>query len=278
QTCALPIYDGLEPAQKQRLVARLLALHPESVRPFREAGRMRGLPLHAFETGGPHGSEYILVEESSEARAGHGVRLLHQDAEGQLHPLPVTLGPDEEVLDATPDRILSRTLNRQRVFLRRAPAFRPETVLERFTAEEGHLFSGDGESAEFLVIGPQSARILRDATPVSSHPLPGAGCTWKPAAPRARQGVIFCADQGLYRADFGRRTMASVPLSAEFPLAVQHAGEYLALRYADRVEIRRGPAFDTFLWGFPAGMQDILAIGSGHAFIAATDGPVRAFV
>src|SRR5690606_2792497 len=76
-------HDGLEPAQKQRLVARLLALHPESVRPFREAGRMRGLPLHAFETGGPHGSEYILVEESSEARAGHSERVLQQDAEGQ---------------------------------------------------------------------------------------------------------------------------------------------------------------------------------------------------
>lgn len=271
--------EGLEPAQKQRLVVRLLTLNPESVRPFREAGRMRGLPARAFESSGPRGSEYILVEDASEgARAGQGVRLLHQDPQGQLRNLSVTLGPDEEVLDATLDRILTRTLGRQRVLLRKAPHFRPEIVLERFTAEEGHLFAGDGESTEFLVIGPQSARVLRDAAPVSSHPLPGAGCNWKPSALRARQGVVFCADQGLYRADFGRRTMTPIPLTTEFPLAVQHAGEYLALRYADRVEFRRGPAFDSFLWGFPADIQDALAIGSGHAFIAGADGPVRAFV
>ncbi len=271
--------QGLEPAQKQRLVARLLTLNPESVRPFREAGRMRGLPARAFETSGPQGSEYILVEEFSEgARTGQSVRLLHQNAQGQLRVLSVTLGPDEEVLDATLDRILTRTLGRQRVLLRKAPLFKPETVLERFTAEEGHLFPGDGEATEFLVIGPQSARLLRDATPMASHPLPGAGCNWKPATLRARQGVIFCPDQGLYRADFGRRSMNPIPLAGEFPLAVQHAGEYLALRHVDRIEFRRGPAFDAFLWGVPAGMQDALAIGNGHAFVAAADGPVRAFV
>lgn len=271
--------EGLEPPQKQRLVARLLALNPESVRPFREAGRMRGLPARVFETSGPQGSEYILVEDVPDGtRPGPGVRLLHQNTQGQLRALPVTLGPDEEVLDATLDRVLTRTLGRQRVLLRKAPHFRPETVLERFSAEEGHLFTGDGDATEFVVIGPQSVRVLRDATPVSSHPLPGAGCSWTPSTLRARQGVIFCADQGLYRADFARRTVSPIPLSTEFPLAVHHAGEYLALRFADRIEFRRGPAYDAFLWGVPAGMQDALAIGNGHAFVAAMDGPVRAYV
>lgn len=270
--------EGLEPTQKQRLVVRLMALNPQSVRPFREAGRMRGLPARVFPSEGAAGTHYVLVEEPPEAARAQGPRLLHQDARGQLRALPVTLGPDEEVLDATHDRILSRTANRQRVLLRRAPSFKPEPVLERFSAEEGHIFTGNGEATEFLVIGPQSARVLRDAAPLSSFPLPGGGCGWHPAAPRARQGVIFCPDQGLYRADFSRRTLAPIALSGEPPLAVQHAGDYLALRYADRVEFRRGPAFDTFGWGFPSGMQDALAMGGGSAFLAAADGPLRAFV
>lgn len=269
--------DGLEPAQKQRLVARLLTLNPESVRPFRDAGRMRGLPARVFESNGGAETHYVLVEDPPETARAQGPRLLHQDGRGLLKALPVSLGPDEEVLDATPDRVLSRTANRQRVLLRRAPAFKPEPVLERFSAEEGHLFTGNGNETEFLVIGPQSVRVLRDALPQASYPLPGAGCGWHPSAPRARQGVIFCPDQGLYRADFTRRTLAPIPLSAEPPLAVQHAGDHLALRYADRVEFRRGPSFDTFGWAFPAGMQDALTLGGGSAYIAGTDGPLRAF-
>jgi outer membrane protein assembly factor BamB len=271
--------DGLEPMQKQRLVARLLTLNPESVRPFRDAGRTRGLPTRVYESMTGAASEYVLAEEGAESgRSSQGPRLLHQDANGKLHPLPVTLGSDEEVLDASPTRILTRIAARQRVILRKAPQFKAQTVLERFTADEGHLFAGGGEDAEYLLIGAQGARVLRGATQTFSHPLPAAGCTWTSTTPRARQGVVFCPDHGVYRADFSRKLVSTVPLSGELPTAVLHSGDYLALRYADRIEFRRGPAFDTFLWGFPSSLQDAISLGRGHAFIASTDGPLRAFV
>jgi len=268
--------DGLAPVQKQRLVARLLALNPESVRPFREAGRTRGLPVRVFETHTNSGSDYVLLED-----APAGNRLLRQDPRGLLVPMPVALGTDEEVLDATADRILTRIAGRQRITIRRAPSFESETVLERYLVDEAALLTGARGAAEFLLLGSQSGsysvRHQRGANLLFSHPLPGPGCTWHSSTPRARQGVIYCPDRGVYRADFGRRSLSPVALTGEPPLAVHLVGDYLALRYADRVEFRRGPAFDTFLWGFPAGLQDPVALGRSHVFIAATDGPLRAF-
>jgi outer membrane protein assembly factor BamB len=120
---------------------------------------------------------------------------------------------------------------------------------------------------------------MRGAQVLFSQALPGPGCGWRPSAPRARQGVLFCPDRGLFRADFGgRRAVTALPLGGEIPADAILSGEYLALRYADHVEIRRGPAFDAFLWSFPAGLQDPIALGRGHAFLAAAEGPLRAFV
>jgi outer membrane protein assembly factor BamB/tetratricopeptide (TPR) repeat protein len=282
-------HEGLEPAQKQRLVARLLALKPDAVRPFREAGRTRGLPAHVFETSGPSGSEYVLAGDAGEieraaqasqaeqaAAARQTARLQWQDADGLLHPLKAALEPDEDVLDAAPDRVLTRSAARQRVFLRRAPRFAAEPVAERFTADEGTLFSG--ASGEYLLLGAQQLRHMRGAQTLFTHPLPGPGCSWHPSGPRARQGVLFCPGQGVYRADFGRRSISPLPLGGEIPSEIVLSGEYLALRYMDHIEVRRGPAFETFLWGFPAGLQDPMVLGRGHAFIASTDGPLRAFV
>jgi len=270
--------EGLEPAQKQRLVARLLSLNPESVRPFRDAGRARGLPVRVFESvgNGAGNSEYVIVEEADPGRA-QGVRLSHQDAEGRLRALPVNLAADEDVLDAAPDRILTRVAARQRVIVRMAPRFRPEIVLERFPVDEGHIFAGGGETPEILLIGTQGVRVLRGESEVYSHALPGPGCVWNPSTPRARQGILFCPDQAVFRADFSRRLLTNVPLSGDPPAAVLHAGESLALRYSDRIEFRRGPGYDAFVWGFPSSLQDVVALGRSHAFIAATDGPLRAF-
>src|SRR5690606_6284452 len=195
------------------------------------------------------------------AEGGRAPRLLRQDAQGLLRPLAVVLGPDEDVLDAAPDRVLTRVAARQRVILRRAPAFAPEVVLERFAADEGALFAGNaGSAGEFVVLGGQGVRAPRAGQVFHEQALPGPGCSWHPAAPRARQGVVFCPGQGVYRADFARRTFAPIPLGGEPPADVQLAGEYLALRHADHVEIRRGPAFDAFLWGYPSGLQDPVAL------------------
>jgi outer membrane protein assembly factor BamB len=224
---------------------------------------------------GPAGSEYVLVEDAGDATRPV-TRLYHQDARGLLRTMNAGLVPEEEVLDATPDRVLTRSGSRQRVLLRRAPAFMPELVQERVAADEGTLFPG--ESGELLLLGAQGLRLVRGSQALFTLPLPGPGCSWHPSSPRARQGVLFCPGQGVYRADFSRRAITPLPLGGEVPAEVLVSGEYLALRYMDHVEIRRGPAFESFLWGFPSGLQDPIAIGRGHAFLAANDGPLRAFV
>ncbi|MCD6023173.1 MAG: hypothetical protein K0Q91_89 [Fibrobacteria bacterium] len=264
--------DGLPPPQKQRLIARLLELNPEAIKPFREAGKTRGLPARVFESPSAAGTVYVLAQAGDGERA---TRLSVQDNQGMLRSLNAALTADEEVLDATPDRVLTRSLSRQRIFLRRAPRFAAVVAEEKFQALDGFLFSG--ESGEFLLIGERGVRLMRGAQTLFSHPLPGPGCVYHPSAPRARQGVLFCPGQGLYRADFARRSLTPLPLAGEAPSEVVLSGEYLALRYVDKVEIRRGPAFNAFLWGFPSGLQDPLVLGRGHAFLASGGGPLRAF-
>ena len=263
--------DGLSPPQKQRLIARLMELNPEAIKPFREAGKTKGLPARVFETSTTNGTVYVL------AQAGDGdspVRLSVQDNQGMLRPLKATLSGDEEILDATPDRLLTRSTSRQKIFLRRAPNFSPVVAEEKFQALDGFLFSG--ESGEFLLIGERGVRLKRGGQTLFSHPLPSAGCVYHPSAPRSRQGVLFCPGQGLYRADFARRSLTPLPLSGDAPSDAILSGEYLAIRYADHMEIRRGPTFDNVLWGYPSGLQDPLVLGRGHAFLA-TGGTVRAF-
>src|SRR5690606_13366715 len=91
--------------QRRRLVARLLALQPSSVRPFLDAGSTGGLPAGIHAHPGPDGTEYVL-ELRDEARTVP--RLLWQDARGLLSPLRAALLPGEDVLDAAPDRVLTR--------------------------------------------------------------------------------------------------------------------------------------------------------------------------
>jgi outer membrane protein assembly factor BamB len=263
--------DGLSPPQRQRLIARLLVLNPEAIKPFREAGKARGLPARVFESPTPQGNVYVMVESGE---ADRPARLTWQDPQGMLRVLKAPLAGDEEVLDATPERLLTRSLSRQKTYLRRAPGFVPTATPEKFTAQEGFLFSG--ESGDYLLIGDRGLRLMRGGQTLFSHPLPGSGCTYHPSAARSRQGVLFCPGQSLYRADFARRTLTPIPFTGEAPSAVALSGEYLAVRYLNHVEIRRGPAFGSPLWSLPAGLQDPLALGRGHVFIAATGGPLRA--
>jgi outer membrane protein assembly factor BamB len=264
--------DGLAPPQKQRLISRLMVLNPEAIKPFSDAGRATGLSSRVFASPGAAGTVYVLSEPGD---GQNPPRLALQNAEGMLKPLRAALPSDEQVLDATPDRILTRNVSRGRVSLRRGPAFEPVTVEERFAALDGFLFSG--ESGELLLIGSGGLRLMRGAQTLYAHPLPGPGCSYHPSTTRSRQGIVFCPGQGLYRADFSRRTLSPLPLGGEAPSEILLAGEYLALRFQDRLEMRRGPAFETLLWGYPAGLQDPVAIGRTHAFIAQTDGPLRAF-
>lgn len=192
-----------------------------------------------------------------------------------LHAMNVTLNSGEEVLDATSEAVLTLARSKAQVLLHKSPAFSASSLSEKFLAEEGMIFSG--ESEEFLLIGAQSLRLMRHGQTVFSHSLPGPGCSYRPSAPRSRQGIVFCPDHGIFRADFSRRSMSPLLLGGDIPSEVTLSGDYLAIRYVDHIEIRRGPSFDAFLWGFPSGMQDQLSLGRGHAFLVGGEGQLRAF-
>jgi outer membrane protein assembly factor BamB len=270
---------GLEPAQERRLVARLLTLDPASVRPFRAAGSMRGLPGRVFASAGAgagagtQGGAYLLTEEA--AGTSRGTRLYLQNADGDLQPLKVVVPADEEVLDAAPDRILTFSSSRQRVFLRRAPDFASVQVRDRFAAGEGALLAGDAE--EFLLLDAKELRHQRGAQTLFTHALPGPGCAWRPTVTGSRRGIVLCPDRGALRVDLGRRLAALLPPGSDAASEALLSGEYLALRYPDRIEVRRAPGYETALWILPGNLQDAVALGRSHLFMAGADGVLRAF-
>ena len=118
---------------------------------------------------------------------------------------------------------------------------------------------------------------MRGTQTLFTHPLPGPGCAWRPAVPGGRRGVILCPDRGLLRADFGRRVVSSLSLGGDAPSEAMLSGEYLVIRYPDRIEIRRGSSFDAALWTLSAGLQDPVALGRSHLFHASSEGSLRAF-
>ncbi len=266
---------GLSASEKlRRLVTRLLALNPAILQPLQPAGKASGPPARIFPTVEGNATRYVLVEdaENSEEKPS---RLSWQDAEGMLHPLSAGLAPGEEVLDATPEALVTLPRGKQEVLLRKAPSFTASPISEKFAVEEATLFSSDPD--ELLLVGPQGLRLIRRGQTVYSHSLPGPGCSYRPSSPRSRQGILFCPTEGVYRADFSRRVLSPLTLGGDPPSDATLFGDYLALRYADHVEIRRGPAFDAFLWGFPANMQDPLTLSREHAFLVGGEGQLRAF-
>jgi len=265
--------QGLSGPEKRGLITRLMQLNPVAIQPMLSAGKTKGLPAKVFSSAEGTTTRYVLVEDTENAET-HPPRLTWQDPEGMLHPINVALAQGEEVLDATPEAVLGLLRNKQQIVLRKGPTFSPSILPEKFTAEEGVLFSGEAE--EFLVIGTQGLRLARRGQTVFSHSLPGPGCSYRPSSPRSRQGVVFCPGHGVYRADFSHRSFSPLSLGGGIPTEVMLDGDYLALRYADRFEIRRGPTFDSFLWGLPCGPQDQLTLGREHAFLVVGDGLLRA--
>ena len=67
-----------------------------------------------------------------------------------------------------------------------------------------------------------------------------------------------------------------MPGISEKPLQAWLDGPHLAIRYVDRVEIRRGQDFETVKWGLPCPIQEKLVVGPGHAYLVTPRGSVRA--
>ncbi len=267
--------QGLSAAEKRALYHRLLALHPGAIQPLRPAGRVTG-STRVFADASSGTPRYVLVEDPKSPET-ESEQVQYQDEDGLLHSVPASLLPGEDVLDATPDLLLTVLRDKQQVYLRKAPNFAPNPAPEKFAADQGMLLPARGEPDEFLLIGSQSLKLMQRDRTVFSSPLPGPGCTYLPARPRSREGVLFCPSEGVYRADFTRHSLSPLALSGELPSEALLSGDYLALRYLDHIEIRRGPAFDAFLWGFPSEMQDQLVLGHEHAFLVQNQGALKAF-
>ncbi|MEO6094618.1 MAG: PQQ-binding-like beta-propeller repeat protein, partial [Fibrobacteria bacterium] len=61
-------------------------------------------------------------------------------------------------------------------------------------------------------------------------------------------------------------------------LQVSWEGEFLAVRYIDRFEIRKGAGFEIVKWGLPSLLQEKLVLGNGRAYLVSTKGTVKSII
>ena len=271
---------GLYAPEKLWLYKRLLAMNPASVQPATLDEGCKSGPAHIFP--GLRGKRTVYTLEFRGPPDGQWERskeLGRQDEEGNYHPFDLRLAGHEEVLDADPDRALVLNQQSRRVALLRlgedgsGPA--PIEVAAGPRVDAGTLLPGD--PGGFLLAGSGYLRIFHDGKLAFEAPLEQDGCAWTPAPDRTQRGLLQCADNQIYLVDARKGLLRPVPGIADKALQVAWQGDYLAIRYIDRFEIRKGPVFETVKWGLPGLLQEKLVLGEDRAYLVTAKGLIRAY-
>jgi hypothetical protein len=216
--------------------------------------------------------DHEALIEIAEAKT-NGRRLLTHDRKGRLHSLSWGLSATETVLDAAGTHVAvysseTRTLRLRhlqgQVLFDEAVASKPEAV---------RILNARGNAMAWLE--GTRLRLWRQTAGITESLVEGP-CTMHGEA-EASSALLICGDQSLYRADFTAGQVKTLGRLTEKPLAVQVQGDYLLLQYADHIEVRRGPRFDAFSWGYPCQLQDKVVLGATQAYLVNPRGGLHAF-
>ncbi|MEO7426340.1 MAG: PQQ-binding-like beta-propeller repeat protein [Fibrobacteria bacterium] len=265
---------GLQQPEKLWLYKRLLVLNPSSIQPLAADANAKSGAARVFP--GKVGKRTVYTLEFRGPPDGQWERpkeLGIQDAKGDYHPLDLSLTGREEVLDADAEQCLVLGQDTRKVSLLSFKGGKSAEVPAGGRVEVGSILGG--EAGSFLLVGAGSLRVFRGGKLFWDVPLEQEGCAWSSPPDRSQQGVLQCADNQLLLVDARKRLLKPIPGITDKALQVSWEGDYLAVRYIDRFEIRTGAAFETVKWGLPSMLQEKLVLGNGRAYLVGTKGTVK---
>lgn len=271
---------GLQAPEKLWVYKRLLAVNPASVQPAVADAPAKTGPAHIFP--GRKGKRTVYTLEFRGPPDGQWERakeLGRQDENGEYQPIDVRLSGREEILDADAERALVLNQDTRRVAVIQLGAEKAGPALAEASAgprvDAGALLPGQSDA--FLLAGSGKLRVVRGGKTEWETPMEQDGCAWTAAPDRSPRGLLQCADNQIYLTDAGKHTLRPLPGVADKALQVAWQGDYLAVRYIDRFEIRKGPGFETVKWGLPGLLQEKLVLGEDRAYLVTAKGQLRAY-
>ncbi|MDB5106258.1 MAG: hypothetical protein JWP91_3947 [Fibrobacteres bacterium] len=268
---------GLQLPEKLWLYKRLLSLSPSSIQPLAADPGAKSGPARAFPSKSGKRTVYTLeFRGPPDGQWERAKELGTQDENGDFHRLDITLSGHEEVLDADADQCLILDQESRKVSLIPLKGGRKFEAPGGARVEVGSLFSG--EPGSFMLVGAGSLRVFKSGKPYWEAPLNHEGCAWSTPPDRSQQGILQCADNQVFLIDARKKTMKPVTGITDKALQVSWQGDYLAVRYIDRFEIRKGAAFELVKWGLPSLLQEKLVLGNGRAYLVTTKGSVKSIM
>lgn len=268
---------GLQVPEKLWLYKRLSAINPASIQPLvadigAKSGPARVFPgklgkrtVYTLEFRGPPDGQW---ERAKEVGA--------QDDNGDFHPLDIRLGGREEVLDADAEQCLTLNQDTRKVALLRLRGGKAYEATAGPRVEVGALLAGD--PGTFMLVGSGALRVYKSGKLYWETPLEHEGCAWNKPPEGSRAGILQCADNQVLLVDALKKTIRPVTGITDKALQVSWEGDYLAVRYIDRFEIRTGASFESVKWGLPSLLQEKIVLGNGRLYLVTTKGSVRSIM
>ena len=219
---------------------------------------------------------YILeFHGAADAQGNRPKELGLQDAAGNFTPLDVRFSKREDILDATPAQSLTWNRETGKISVHPMGGGTVEEIPMAGKIDFGKILSD--EPGDVLLIGLGRLRHYRQKKIAWEIGLQGEGCAWYPFPGQAYQGLVQCGGAQIWKADLLKKTLALLPGISDKPMQISLDGEYLVLKYLDRFEVRKGPAFETVKWGSPGQLQEKLVLGHGHVYVVTSKGTVKSF-
>jgi outer membrane protein assembly factor BamB len=268
---------GLPLPEKLWLYKRLSALSPASIQPLAGDIGAKSGPARVFP--GRSGKRTVYTLEFRGPPDGQWERakeLGFQDENGDFHPMDIRLSGHEEVLDADADEVLVMDQTSRKVALMPLRGGKSFEAPAGTRVEVGALLPG--EAGAFMLVGAGSLRVFKGGKPWWQAPMEHEGCAWTASPDRAQQGILQCADNQVLMVDVRKKTLRQVSGITDKALQVSWEGEYLAVRYIDRFEIRKGAGFEIVKWGLPSLLQEKLVLGNGRAYLVSPKGALRSII
>lgn len=268
---------GLGQPEKLWLYKRLMVLNPSSIQPLAADHPAKTGPARVFT--GKSGKRTVYTLEFRGPPDGQWERAKElgiQDANGRFQSLDIRLSGREEVLDADADHALILNQESRKVSLVPLKGGKSHEAPAGARVEVGTLLPG--EAGSFLLVGAGSLRAFRGGKPFWETPLDQEGCAWSAPPQRSHQGILQCADNQVFLVDTRKKILKTISGITDKALQVSWEGDYLAVRYIDRFEIRKGSAFENVKWGLPSLLQEKLILGNGRAYLVTTKGLVKSIM
>jgi outer membrane protein assembly factor BamB len=265
---------GLQAPEKLWLYKRLLSLSPSSIEPLAADVGARSGPARVFP--GRSGKRQVYTLEFRGPPDGQWERpkeLGIQDENGDYHPLDVRLSGREELLDADAEQCLVLNLDSRKVALSPLKSGKGYEAPAGARVEAGSIL--EAEPGAFLLAGAGSLRVYKAGKLFWETPLDQEGCAWSGAPGRSQQGILQCADNEVFLVDVRKKSIKAVTGITDKALQISWEGDYLAVRYIDRFEVRKGAAFENVKWGLPSMLQEKLVLGNGRAYLVTPKGQVK---